>query len=84
MGYHTRMNKNTEAIKVIAALGGVAEVARMFDISMPSVSEWKNAGIPKARLMYIELASADKLHGIDLTAAQSVVERATTQEASNA
>ena len=81
------MEKNTEAIKVIDALGGVAEVARLFDISMPSVSEWKNSGIPKARLMYIELAKADKLHGIDMLAAQSQATNAqphATQEAGHA
>ena len=54
---------------------------------MPSVSEWKNSGIPKARLMYIELAKADKLHGIDMLAAQSQATNAqphATQEAGHA
>ena len=66
------MQKNIEAIKVIEAHGGVAEVARLFGIAMPSVSKWKTEGIPKARLMYLELLSGEKkLQGIDLVAAQS-------------
>ena len=38
---------NTEATKIIEALGDTAEVARLFDIKMPSVSGWKELGIPK-------------------------------------
>lgn len=66
------MSKNAQAIKVIEALGGVAEVSRIFSISMPSVSAWQAEGIPDARMMYLEVAHAEKLHGIDLAAAKSV------------
>ena len=62
---------NTQAIKIIEALGGVAEVARIFKIAMPSVSNWKHEGIPGARMMYLKVAYADKLKGIDLDAATS-------------
>ena len=59
------------ATGVIQALGGVAEVARIFKIAMPSVSGWKHEGIPDARMMYLKVAYADKLKGIDLDAATS-------------
>ena len=45
---------NLHASKVIDALGGTAEVARMFGVRMPSVSGWRTEGIPKARMMYIK------------------------------
>jgi len=44
---------------VIDALGGTAAVARLCRISQPSVSEWRKAGIPEARRMYLELARPD-------------------------
>ena len=62
---------NTQAIKIIEALGGVAEVARIFKIAMPSVSNWKHEGIPGARMMYLKVAYAAQLKGIDLDAATS-------------
>lgn len=40
---------------VIDRLGGTAEVARIFGIKPPSVSEWRTSGIPPARRMYLEL-----------------------------
>jgi len=42
-----------EPSEIIGLLGGTAEVARRFEISMPSVSEWKKTGIPDARLIEI-------------------------------
>ncbi len=62
---------NTQAIKIIEALGGVAEVSRIFKIAMPSVSNWKHEGIPDARMMYLKVAYAAQLKGIDLDAATS-------------
>lgn len=41
--------------KVIEELGGTAKVAKIFKIKMPSVSKWKKAGIPQARLMYLKV-----------------------------
>jgi hypothetical protein len=46
--------------KLIDRLGGTMAVARIFGIAHPSVSEWRNSGIPRARrqvlaLMYPEL-----------------------------
>ena len=62
---------NTQAIKIIEALGGVAAVARIFKIAMPSVTAWKSEGIPDARMMYLKVAYAAELEGIDLDAATS-------------
>jgi hypothetical protein len=42
--------------EIIDALGGTAAVARIFRIKAPSVSDWRNHGIPEARLMYLQLA----------------------------
>ncbi|PMC18323.1 hypothetical protein [Oligella urethralis] len=40
---------------LIDLLGGTAAVANIFNISMASVSAWRKSGIPKARMMYLEL-----------------------------
>lgn len=65
---------NPQAIQIIDALGGTAEVSRIFDIAMPSVSSWKESGIPKSRMMFLEVAHARALRGIDLAAATSTPE----------
>lgn len=74
MGYHERMNLhatrvNAHAIQVIDALGGTAAVARIFDLSMPSVSDWKKDGVPSARMMFLRVTKRKELAGIDLDAA---------------
>lgn len=60
---------NTNAVKVIDALGGTAKVARLFDIQMASVSDWKQSGIPRARMMYLEAVHPKALKGVDVKAA---------------
>ena len=62
---------NTHAIQVIEALGGTTDTARICGVSMPSVSNWKRAGIPPARMMFLRVAKRKKLAGIDLDAATS-------------
>lgn len=52
-----------DANKIIDALGGTAEVARMCDVQPPSVSEWRKEGIPRARLMYLRLLRPDVFEG---------------------
>lgn len=42
--------------EVIDALGGSSAVAALCDVSIPAVSQWRLAGIPKARLMFLKLA----------------------------
>lgn len=49
----------TDAEKIIDALGGTSEVARICNIRAPSVSEWRRNGIPQARLQFLELLRPD-------------------------
>lgn len=60
---------NTYATKVIEALGGTAAVARICEVSMPSVSDWKKDGIPPARMMFLRAVKRKELSGLDLEAA---------------
>lgn len=64
---------NSQATKVIDALGGTAAVARLFEVAMPSVSDWKKDGIPAARMMFLRATKRKELAGIDL--AQATAQR---------
>jgi len=68
---------NTHATKIIEALGGTAEVARMFEVRMPSVSEWKITGIPKARMQYIKAVHPEALHEVDAAEATATAKQTT-------
>lgn len=70
---------NTHATKIIDELGGTAAVSRMFNVRMPSVSEWKEHGIPKARMMYLQAVHSKRLKGLNLAAATSTRKPATPQ-----
>lgn len=63
---------NLHAVQVIDALGGTAEVARIFKVRMPSVSDWKRDGIPSARVMFLSVAYVATLQGINLEAATAM------------
>lgn len=67
------LGMNIPASQVVDALGGTAAVARLCEISMPSVSDWKKDGIPRARMMFLRVVREKELAGIDLDAALSVV-----------
>lgn len=45
-----------EANKIIDRLGGTNKTAELCDVKPPSVSQWRQFGIPHARLMYLRLA----------------------------
>ena len=45
--------------KVIDELGGTAKVAALCEVSMAAVSQWREGGIPKSRLMFLRLARPD-------------------------
>lgn len=45
--------------QIIDSLGGTAETARICDVSMAAVSQWKLNGIPKAQLRYLKLAKPE-------------------------
>ncbi|WP_082603952.1 hypothetical protein [Acidovorax sp. Root217] len=75
---------NAPATQIIQALGGPSAVARLFGISAPSVTNWKKTGIPRPRMMFLELARPKELEGIDTVAATSVVEQAGAKEPAHA
>lgn len=43
-------------------------MARLCDVKMPSVSEWRRTGIPKSRLQFLRLARPEVF--VDLTEAK--------------
>lgn len=51
--------------KIIDALGGTTEVARLCKVQPPSVSGWRVNGIPSARRQYLELLRPDVFAGAD-------------------
>lgn len=48
-----------DANKIIDALGGTNEVARVCEVTAQAVSQWRDDGIPKARLMFLRLKRPD-------------------------
>jgi hypothetical protein len=50
------MDQDQEAGRVIDALGGTGEVARLCEVSDAAVSQWRRDGIPKARIQFLRLA----------------------------
>ena len=58
------MDKKELANHVIDELGGTSVVARMCDIKPPSVSEWRNSGIPKPWEMYLKCLRPGLFKGI--------------------
>lgn len=45
--------------KLIDLLGGTGEVAKLCDVTVGAVSQWRKSGIPKARLMYLRVVRPD-------------------------
>lgn len=66
---------NTNAAKIIDALGGTAEAARLFEVRMPSVSAWRYHGIPKPRMMFLKVAKPEVLEGVDVAAATALADQ---------
>jgi hypothetical protein len=46
-------------INIIDELGGTNAVAALCKVTKSAVSQWRTAGIPKARLMYLEAVRPD-------------------------
>lgn len=44
---------------LIDKLGGTTKAAEFFEVSAPSISEWRMTGLPKARMMFLKLARPD-------------------------
>lgn len=64
------MNTHISPDKVIDALGGTAEVARLCDVESQAVSMWRHRGIPNARLMYLRLLRPDVFAAIETAETQ--------------
>jgi hypothetical protein len=45
--------------EIIDALGGTTAVARLCEISVASVSQWRIYGIPQARMLYLRVIRPD-------------------------
>jgi len=45
-----------DANKLIDSLGGTNAVAQLCEVSAQAVSQWRDEGIPKARMMFLRLA----------------------------
>jgi DNA-binding transcriptional regulator YdaS (Cro superfamily) len=50
--------------QIIALLGGVTKVAKMCEVSLPAVSQWKTGGIPKDKLMFLAAQLEKTSHGL--------------------
>lgn len=53
----------TQIKAVIKRLGGTVEVAKLLRCKHPAVSRWQHLGIPKARLMYLQVIRPDAFEG---------------------
>lgn len=52
---------------IVEHFGGVAETARLLDVSQPAVSQWlKHKRIPPARAVQIEVLSEGKFKAADI------------------
>lgn len=47
------------ASQIIDELGGTAAVAKLCEVSAPSVSEWRRNGIPRARVQFLRVVRPD-------------------------
>lgn len=56
------MRMHTDS-SLIDALGGTSAVARLCEVTPPSVSEWRRSGIPKARRLYLKAVKPDVFDG---------------------
>lgn len=50
---------NKKSGDIIDSLGGTVEVSRLCNVTKGAVSQWRENGIPEARLMYLKLARPD-------------------------
>lgn len=57
------LNPCMNADQIINALGGTVAVALLCDTSPAAVSQWRKAGIPKARLMYLQVVRPEVFAG---------------------
>lgn len=55
----------TTPSQIIDALGGSSKVAELCEVTVSAVSQWREDGIPKARLMFLKLAKPDVFEALE-------------------
>lgn len=53
------MRMNEEANRIIDSMGGTLKVSELCEVTTGAVSQWRDNGIPNARLMFIKLLRPD-------------------------
>lgn len=48
-----------DANKIIDSLGGTSAVAELCEVTTGAVSQWRDDGIPRARLMFLKAVRPD-------------------------
>ena len=48
-----------EPKKIIDEFGGVTAVAGLCEVTLQAVYQWRNTGIPRARLLYLKAVKPD-------------------------
>ena len=48
-----------DAARIIDGLGGTIAAARLCEVTPQAVSQWREDGVPHARLMFLKLARPD-------------------------
>lgn len=56
--------------EIIDALGGTFRVAELCEVKPPSVSDWRKNGIPRARMMFLQLAKPEVFEALEAEKAQ--------------
>lgn len=51
--------------QIIDALGGSSKVAELCEVTVSAVSQWRDDGIPKARLMFLRLAKPEVFEALE-------------------
>ena len=54
---------NTEAMRIIEALGGTSKAASICEVDDSAVSQWRHSGIPRARLLFLKAAYPKLFNG---------------------
>jgi hypothetical protein len=49
---------NSEANRIIDALGGTTAVSRLLEIPLSTVHSWRSNGVPPSRMAHLKLAAA--------------------------
>lgn len=61
---------HTDSNSIINRLGGTGAVAKLCDVTPQAVSQWREAGIPKPWMKYLQLAKPEEFAELGLVAAE--------------